>query len=169
MNRKIWPSAAVIAFLAGNAGAAPLVFTPYHADGHYHAGETVGWTVTPGGAPQKGSYSYTVIEDEKVDLERGSFDLATGSARIEIPAVHDGRLCVIVDYMAPPPPPPPSPALLQQINAAMRALVLKTDPSLKDVLDKYPDYQFVHRGFDFRMFEEDRVAMLTARVGQAKK
>lgn len=166
MTPRTLYTATAFALLIGPAAAGDLIFTPYHADGHYGVGDTAGWTVTlaPGAQAAKGSYSFTVIENGKVDLKRGSFALSSGSARIEVTAGHAGRLRVTVDYLAPPPPPPPSPAQLKQINAAMRALILTSDPSLKDVLDKYPDYQFVRPTFDFRMFEEDRVATLTATV-----
>jgi hypothetical protein len=164
--KTLYVSAAAFALLLGAAEAGDLTFTPYHADGRYAAGETVGWTVAlaPSAQTTKGSYSYTVIENEKRDLKRGSIDLSSGNAKIEVPAGHAGRLRVVVDYLAPPPPTPPSPAQLKEINAAIRALVLKSDPSLQDVLDKYPDYQFVRPAFDFRTLQEDRVATLNAAV-----
>jgi hypothetical protein len=159
--------AASLTLLLSAADAGPLVFTAYHADGRYALGETVGWTVrlAPGAERQPGSYSYTVVTNEKAVLKTGSFDLASGSAAIEALADHAGKLRVIVDYLAPPPPPPPSPAEIKAVNAAVRALILKADPSLKDVLAKYPDYQFVHPPiFNFKALEEDRVATLAASI-----
>jgi len=152
--------------VGANAGAP--VFTPYHADGRYVGGDKVGWNVelAPGDKPEPGEYSFRITANEKAVVKTGSFDLKSGRASIEAPNGVTGKLLVVVDYMAPPPPPPPSPAQLKAINEAIRGLVLKTDPSLQDVLAKYPDYQFVHPHFDFRMFEEDRVATLTATVSK---
>jgi hypothetical protein len=165
--KSILLGAASLTLVVSAAEAGPLVFTPYHADGRYAPGETIGWTVklAPGAERLSGRYSYTIVENEKVVLKTGSFDLSSGSAAIEASTDRAGKLSVIVDYLAPPPPPPPSPAEIKAVNAAVRALILKTDPTLKDVLAKYPDYQFVHPpSFDFKVLEEDRVATLAAIV-----
>jgi hypothetical protein len=148
--------------MAGN-----LHFTPNHADGRYMPGQTVGWTVSlaPGMIAPGGSYSYTVIRDNKVQVTTGSFILAPRRAMIAFIPDQPGAFRVVVDYLAPPPPPPPSPAQMQQINAGVRTLLIATDPTLKVVLDKYPDYEFVHGPrFDFKALLEDRVATLHAMV-----
>ena len=163
----LWRALAVGAALFAGAVAAhaeTLVFTPLQS--HYAAGDTVGWTVTPApGAPSlPGTYSYRITKDETAVVKTGSFDMKAGKATIEMPSEGPASYRVIVDYLAPPPPPPPPPEVLKQENAAVRALLLKTDPTLKDILDKYPDYAFIHPTFDLTRFNEDRIATLDATV-----
>src|SRR5579885_1999522 len=61
-----------------------LVFTPFHADGIYALGETVGWTVTPapGTVPPKGRFSYTIKSNDLDVVKTGSFDLRSGTATV---------------------------------------------------------------------------------------
>lgn len=149
------------------AHAAPLIFTPLHASNVYRPGDKVGWTVTlaPGMKPPAGSYSYRITKDNSSVVKTGSFDLSTGSAAISTTAEAPATLRVVVDYMAPPPSPPLSLARAGELNVALRTLLLKTDPTLKDVLDKYPGYEFVPaRRFSFTDLMEDRVATLNASV-----
>lgn len=166
-----WRGALAALLLFGAAApfamAGDLHFTPNHADGRYMPGQTVGWAVSlaPGMTAPGGSYSYTVIRDNKAQVTTGSFVLASRRAVIAFTTDQPGSLRVIVDYLAPPPPPPLSRAQIKQINKGVRTLLVAADPTIKPVLDKYPDYQFVHGpGFDFKMFMEDRIAILRAVV-----
>ena len=45
-----------------------LVFTPYHADGIYKIGDTVGWTVTPSPAPPTYAFKWTIRRNNAVVL-----------------------------------------------------------------------------------------------------
>jgi len=80
------------------AGAQQLAFTPYHADGIYSVSETVGWTVAaaPGQSAAPGRYSFTVKRDGQTVIGSGSFDLASGRARIEISLAEPGMVLVEV-------------------------------------------------------------------------
>src|ERR1700752_5051946 len=46
--------------------AQQLSFTPYHANGIYEVGETVGWTVTPGPTPPIYAYKWTIRRNNAV-------------------------------------------------------------------------------------------------------
>jgi len=61
-----------------------LTFVPYHANGIYKIGETVGWTVTPGPDAPTYSYTWTIRRDNAVVLKEGKLDLSTGKDTIEI-------------------------------------------------------------------------------------
>jgi cephalosporin-C deacetylase len=61
-----------------------LTFTPYHADGIYKIGDTVGWTVTPGPATPTYAYKWTVRRNNAVVLKEGKLDLSSGQDKIEI-------------------------------------------------------------------------------------
>ena len=61
-----------------------LTFVPYHANGIYKIGETVGWTVTPGPDAPTYSYKWTIRRDNAVVLKEGKLDLSTGKDTIEI-------------------------------------------------------------------------------------
>jgi cephalosporin-C deacetylase-like acetyl esterase len=73
-----------------------LVFTPYHADGIYQVGETVGWTVQPGPSPVTYSYAWTIRRNNAVVLAQGRLDLSSGKDTIEIAADEPGMLYVAV-------------------------------------------------------------------------
>ena len=68
----------------GGPIAQQLVFTPYHANGIYDVGETVGWTVTPGATPPTYAYKWTVRRNNAVVLKEGKLDLTAGKATIEV-------------------------------------------------------------------------------------
>ena len=74
-----------------------LVFTPYHANGTYDVGETVGWTVTPGPAPPTYSYKWTIRRNNPVVLKEGALDLSSGKATIEIVGDQPGMIYVAVE------------------------------------------------------------------------
>jgi cephalosporin-C deacetylase len=61
-----------------------LVFVPYHANGIYSVGETVGWTVTPGPTPPTYTYKWTIRRNNAVVLREGKLDLSSGKDTIEI-------------------------------------------------------------------------------------
>jgi len=80
------------------AAAQQLAFTPWHASGTYAVGERVGWTVAPaaGQAAPAGSFTYTVKRDGGTVVGSGSFDLASGSAKIETRLARPGMVLVEV-------------------------------------------------------------------------
>ena len=61
-----------------------LTFTPYHANGIYKIGETVGWTVTPGPDAPTYAYKWTIRRNNAVVLKEGKVDLSGGKDKIEI-------------------------------------------------------------------------------------
>ncbi|HVN92893.1 MAG TPA: acetylxylan esterase [Terracidiphilus sp.] len=61
-----------------------LTFTPYHANGIYKIGETVGWTVTPGPEAPTYAYRWTIRRNNAVVLKEGKLDLSSGKDTIEI-------------------------------------------------------------------------------------
>ena len=61
-----------------------LTFTPYHANGIYKIGETVGWTVTPGPDAPAYAYKWTIRRNNAVVLKEGKLDLSSGKDTIEI-------------------------------------------------------------------------------------
>jgi cephalosporin-C deacetylase len=64
--------------------AQQLTFTPYHANGIYTVGETVGWTVTPGPTPPAYQYKWTIRRNNAVVLKEGKLNLSAGRDTIEI-------------------------------------------------------------------------------------
>src|SRR6476469_7815600 len=97
----------VLALAAASAAAQPaapivqqLAFTPYHANGLYEIGETVGWTVTPGQAPPIYSYKWTIRRNNAVVLKEGMLDLFSGTATIEIVGDQAEMIYVAVEASA---------------------------------------------------------------------
>jgi cephalosporin-C deacetylase len=93
MTRLLVRTAIVLAVLGAPLSAQQrppiqqqLTFTPYHATGIYSAGETVGWTVTPGPTPPTYKYKWTIRRNNAVVLKEGTLDLSSGRATIEIVA-----------------------------------------------------------------------------------
>jgi len=113
MNRStISPARFAIALLlaltagAGGArrvGAQQLVFRPDHANGIYAIGQHVGWTVTvaPGQTAAPGAYHYVVKRDGQTVVGRGTFTLASDSARIVTRLTQPGMLLVEIRPPAP--------------------------------------------------------------------
>jgi cephalosporin-C deacetylase-like acetyl esterase len=81
----------------GGPIAQQLVLTPYHANGIYGVGETVGWTVTPGATPPTYAYKWTVRRNNAVVLKEGKLDLTTGKATIEVTGDQPEMIYVAVD------------------------------------------------------------------------
>src|SRR5947209_19804710 len=89
-----------------------LTFAPYHANGIYELGETVGWTVTPGPVTPKYSYKWTIRRNHATVVKEGKLDLSSGSDKIEITGDEPEMIYVAVepyaklatDAAAPAPP-----------------------------------------------------------------
>jgi len=77
-----------------------LTFAPYHANGIYDIGETVGWTVTPGPVTPTYSYKWTVRRNNAVVLKQGKLDLSSGQDRIEIAGDQPEMIYVAVEPYA---------------------------------------------------------------------
>lgn len=77
-----------------------LTFVPYHASGIYDAGETVGWTVTPGPVPPRYSYKWAIRRNRAVVLKEGKLDLSSGFDKIEIAADRPEMIYVAVEPYA---------------------------------------------------------------------
>jgi cephalosporin-C deacetylase len=110
-----WTPAAVVALAligvsvsAQRGGPIPqqLAFTPYHADGTYAVGETVGWTVTPGSTTPTYAYKWTIRRNNAVVLKEGRLDLSSGKATIEIAGDQPGMIYVAVEAGADLTPQP---------------------------------------------------------------
>jgi cephalosporin-C deacetylase len=77
-----------------------LTFTPYHASGIYDAGETVGWTVTPGPVPPTYSYKWTIRRNNAAVLKEGKLDFSTGTDKIEIAGDQPEMIYVAIEPVA---------------------------------------------------------------------
>jgi cephalosporin-C deacetylase-like acetyl esterase len=77
-----------------------LAFAPYHANGIYDVGETVGWTVTPGVTAPAYAFKWTIRRNNAVVLKEGALDLSTGKDTIEIAADQPGMIYVAVQAVA---------------------------------------------------------------------
>ena len=77
--------------------AQQLTFAPYHPDGIYDVGDTVGWTVTPGPVAPTNSYKWTIRRNNAVVLKDGKLDLSSGKATIEIAADQPEMIYVAVE------------------------------------------------------------------------
>ncbi len=80
--------------------AQQLTFTPYHANGIYAIGETVGWTVTPGPVTPSYAYQWTIRRNNAVVLKEGKLDLASGKDRIEITGDQPEMIYVAIEPYA---------------------------------------------------------------------
>jgi len=160
-------AACAVAVLASVAAAAEpqVTFTPYHADGIYALGETVGWTVTPafGTVAPRGRFSYTIRSNDLNVVKTGSFDLHSGTATIETTFDQPAMLYAVVDYQAGPTPSL-SPADYARVNRDLKALLEKRDPALKSLLAKYPDYSLLNPQFSLASLAANPVATLGAAV-----
>jgi cephalosporin-C deacetylase len=77
--------------------AQQLTFTPYHANGTYNVGETVGWTVTPGPAPPAYQFKWTIRRNNAVVLKEGKLNLSAGRDTIEIAGDRPEMLYVAIE------------------------------------------------------------------------
>ncbi len=77
-----------------------LTFTPYHANGIYKIGETVGWTVTPGPVTPTYAYKWTLRRNNTVVLKEGKLDLSSGQDKIEITGDQPEMIYVAIEPYA---------------------------------------------------------------------
>jgi cephalosporin-C deacetylase-like acetyl esterase len=80
--------------------AQQLTFTPYHANGIYKIGETVGWTVTPGPDAPTYAYTWTIRRNNAVVLKEGKLDLSSGKDTIEIAGDQPEMIYVAIEPYA---------------------------------------------------------------------
>jgi len=102
--RRWLVSALVASALAWtSAQAQQLAFTPFHASGIYAVGERVGWTVAtaPGQSAPPGAYHYVVKRDGQTIVGKGTFTLASDSARI-VTSLHQPGM-ILVEVRPPTP------------------------------------------------------------------
>jgi cephalosporin-C deacetylase-like acetyl esterase len=106
-------SAYLLAAALGFAQRAPiaqqLAFAPYHANGMYAVGETVGWTVTPGAVAPTYAYKWTIRRNNAVVLKEGKLDLSSGSDKIDVVADQPEMIYVAVEPYADLPGATPRP------------------------------------------------------------
>src|SRR5437870_1800413 len=97
-----------LAFAQGQRPQIPqqLTFVPYHANGMYDIGETVGWTVSPGPVTPTYSYKWTVRRNNADVLKEGRLDLSKGSDKIEIRGEEPEMVYVAVEPVAKLVPDP---------------------------------------------------------------
>src|ERR1051325_10302431 len=102
MSRVV--AAIVLAGAVLSAQRAPiaqqLAFAPYHANGIYDVGETVGWTVTPGPTPPAYAFKWTARRNNAVVLKEGKLDLSSGKDTIEVVADQPGMIYVAIEAYA---------------------------------------------------------------------
>jgi cephalosporin-C deacetylase-like acetyl esterase len=77
-----------------------LTFTPYHANGIYKIGETVGWIVTPGPEAPTFAYKWTIRRNNAVVLKEGKLDLSSGKDKIEIAGDQPEMIYVAIEPYA---------------------------------------------------------------------
>ena len=77
-----------------------LTFAPYHANGLYDVGETVGWTVTPGPVTPAYSYKWTIRRNNAVVLKEGKLNLSSGKDTIEITGDQPEMIYVAIEPYA---------------------------------------------------------------------
>ena len=97
-----------------------LTFVPYHANGIYKNGETVGWTVTPGPDAPTYSYKWTIRRDNAVVLKEGKLDLSTGKDTIEIVGDQPEMIYVAIEPYAALAAAQSAPPSAGQAGSAMR-------------------------------------------------
>jgi len=81
--------------------AQQLTFVPYHLNGIYKVGETVGWTVTPGPVAPTYAYKWTIRRNNAVVLKEGKLDLSSGQDKIEIEGDQPEMIYVAIEPYAP--------------------------------------------------------------------
>ena len=106
-----------------------LTLTPYHPNGIYEIGETVGWTVTPGPVAPTYAYKWTIRRNNAVVVKEGKLDLSSGQDKIEIGGDQPEMIYVAIEPYAnldtgspaPAAAVPASPATPSQSSAAPSA------------------------------------------------
>ncbi|HEX9199016.1 MAG TPA: acetylxylan esterase [Acidobacteriaceae bacterium] len=117
--------------LASVSVAQQLDFTPFHADGIYHAGEKVGWKITvhSGSALPSTDFSYVVRSNNLDVIGNGHFDLSSGAAAIETMLKEPGMVYVEVDSVQSGNPSRPEMPAAPAANR-IAALGAAVDPSM---------------------------------------
>jgi cephalosporin-C deacetylase len=87
-----------------------LTFTPYHANGIYKIGETVGWTITPGPDTPTYAYKWTIRRNNAVVLKEGKLDLSSGKDTIEVVGDQPEMIYVAIEPYAALAAPPSAPS-----------------------------------------------------------
>jgi len=77
-----------------------LAFAPYHANGIYDIGETVGWIVSPGPVQPAYAYKWTIRRNNAVVLKEGKLDLSSGKDVIEIAGDQPEMIYVAIEPYA---------------------------------------------------------------------
>jgi cephalosporin-C deacetylase-like acetyl esterase len=78
-----------------------LVFAPYHANGIYDVGQTVGWTVTPSAtAPPTGTFKWTLRRNNAVVIKEGTLNLSTGRDTIDVVGDEPGMIYAAIEAVA---------------------------------------------------------------------
>jgi cephalosporin-C deacetylase len=77
-----------------------LTFTPYHANGIYKIGETVGWSVTPGPVAPTYAYKWAIRRNNAVVLKEGKLDFSSGQDKIEIAGDQPEMIYVAIEPYA---------------------------------------------------------------------
>ena len=86
--RSVFLGSSILIWLASGQTHAPilqqLTFVPYHSNGIYNIGETVGWHVEPGPSTPTYLYKWTIRRNNAVVLKEGQLDLSSGQDKIEV-------------------------------------------------------------------------------------
>jgi len=77
-----------------------LTFTPYHANGIYDVGETVGWTVRSGPTTPTYAYKWTIRRNNAAILKEGKLNLSAGKDTIEIVGDQPEMIYVAIEAYA---------------------------------------------------------------------
>ena len=105
---RIYTRVALAVFVAASFASAQrggpipqqLTFAPYHANGVYNIGETVGWTVTPGPVDPAYSFKWTIRRNNADVLKEGKLDLTSGKDKIEITGDQPEMIYVAIEPTA---------------------------------------------------------------------
>ena len=141
MKMRLSLLAAASILFAATASAGELNITPLKSSGIYAVGEEVGWTVavSPGFVPLH-TYSYTIKANGGSEIAKGVIDPSLTPANISLKLSAPGMVYVTIDRMAEPAATRPSPAEITKVDATLKALAAKSDPAIKAIFDKYPNF-----------------------------
>ena len=87
----------IVVTLVAQAGFGQVIITPKNADGLYRAGEKAVWTVKPGPQSATTAVDYTIHKNGgTAQLNKGTLDLSSGSATVEIGLDEPGQIVLEV-------------------------------------------------------------------------
>jgi len=91
-------TAVLVALLACVATLSPgqVALTPKNADGLYQAGEKAVWTIKPASESTATNANYSVRKNGTTQIQQGTLDLSSGSAKIEVGLDEPGELVLNV-------------------------------------------------------------------------